>query len=107
MLTLIENGEVYAPQPLGRQSILLADGKIGKVEAVDRRAVEAVGLDCEVVDAAGCVVAPGLIDPHIHLLGGSGEAGIGSQGDKFDLEARKPTRHPAEAVEDALLGTEG
>ena len=83
MLTLIENGEVYAPRPLGRQSVLLADGKIGKVGAVDRRAVEAVGLDCEIVDAAGCVVAPGLIDPHIHLLGGSGEEGFSTQTPEF------------------------
>jgi beta-aspartyl-dipeptidase (metallo-type) len=38
MLTLIENGDVYAPEPLGRQSILLTYGKIGKVGRVDPRA---------------------------------------------------------------------
>ncbi|HEX2202254.1 MAG TPA: amidohydrolase family protein [Longimicrobium sp.] len=83
MLTLIENGEVYAPEPLGKRSILLTDGKIGKVGEVSRKAVEALGVECEVVDAAGCIVAPGLIDPHQHLLGGSGEGGFSLQTPEF------------------------
>lgn len=83
MLTLIENGEVYAPEPLGRRSILLTDGKIAKVGEVDRRAMEALGVECETVDAEGCLVVPGLIDPHQHLLGGSGEEGFSSQTPEF------------------------
>jgi beta-aspartyl-dipeptidase (metallo-type) len=79
MLTLIENGDVYAPEPLGRQSVLCVDGKIGAVGRVDRRAVEAVGLEVHVVDASGCVVTPGFVDPHEHLLGGSGEEGFSTQ----------------------------
>jgi imidazolonepropionase-like amidohydrolase len=86
MLTLIQNGEVYAPEPLGQRSILLTDGKIGKVGSVDRKAVEALGVECEVIDAAGCIVAPGLIDPHIHLLGGSGESGFSTQTPEFFFE---------------------
>lgn len=83
MLTLIENGEVYAPEPLGKRSILLTDGKIGKVGEVSRKAVEALGVECEVIDATGCIVAPGLIDPHQHLLGGSGEGGFSLQTPEF------------------------
>lgn len=79
MLTLIENGEVFAPEPMGRHSVLLVDGKIAKVGAVDRRAVEAGGLECTVIDARGCLVLPGLLDPHQHLLGGSGEEGFSTQ----------------------------
>ena len=79
MLTLIENGDVHAPEPLGRQSVLLVDGKIGKVGPVDRRAIEATGLEVAVVDAQGCVVTPGFVDPHEHLLGGSGEEGFSTQ----------------------------
>lgn len=30
------------------------------------------------MDASGCIVVPGLIDPHIHLIGGSGEKGFAS-----------------------------
>jgi beta-aspartyl-dipeptidase (metallo-type) len=79
LLTLIENGEVYAPEPLGKRSVLLVDGRIGKVGDVDRRALETLGVEYRVVDAEGCVIAPGLIDPHSHLLGGSGEEGLSTQ----------------------------
>jgi beta-aspartyl-dipeptidase (metallo-type) len=83
MLTLIENGEVFAPEPLGPASVLLTDGKIAKVGEVDRAAVDALGVECSVIDAAGCIVAPGLIDPHQHLLGGSGEGGFSLQTPEF------------------------
>src|SRR5689334_1528331 len=79
MLTLIENGDVYAPEPLGRASLLLAAGRVLKVGEVDRRAVDRLGVPYEVIDARGGVVAPGLIDPHEHLLGGSGERGFATQ----------------------------
>jgi beta-aspartyl-dipeptidase (metallo-type) len=78
-MTLIENGFVYAPEPLGVQSILLAGDRIEKIGEVDRRALESAGLDLEVIDASDCFVTPGLIDPHEHLLGGSGEEGFSSQ----------------------------
>ena len=45
------------------------------VGPVDARAAERLGVGVEVVDADGCIVTPGFIDPHAHLLGGSGEAG--------------------------------
>ncbi|HEX8694629.1 MAG TPA: amidohydrolase family protein [Longimicrobium sp.] len=83
MLTLIENGEVYGPEPLGKRSVLLTDGRIAKVGEVDREAVEALDVECRVIDASGCIVAPGLIDPHIHLLGGSGESGFSTQTPEF------------------------
>jgi beta-aspartyl-dipeptidase (metallo-type) len=79
MLTLIQGGDVYAPEHLGESDILLVDGKIGIVGEVDRRAVEKVGLDVEIIDARGCLVCPGFIDPHEHLLGGSGEEGFATQ----------------------------
>ncbi|MCI0387182.1 MAG: beta-aspartyl-peptidase [Acidobacteria bacterium] len=79
MLTLIENGFVYSPEPRGVQSLLLAGDRIEKIGDVDRRAIEATGLDLDVIDASDCLLTPGLIDPHEHLLGGSGEEGFSSQ----------------------------
>src|SRR5215204_4773523 len=79
MLKLIENAEIYAPVPLGKGALLLAAGKILKVGSIDRKSVEALGIELEVIDAAGCLVTPGLLDPHEHLLGGSGEDGFASQ----------------------------
>ena len=85
MLTLFENGELYAPEPLGRTSLLLADSKIGKVGDVDATALRRLGVEHEVVDVKGCVVTPGFIDPHVHLLGGSGEGGFSTQTPEFFL----------------------
>ncbi|GLC25628.1 amidohydrolase family protein [Roseisolibacter agri] len=83
MHTLIENGEVLAPRPLGRCSVLLAGSRIAAVGKVNRAALESLGVEHEVVDAEGCLVTPGWIDPHVHLLGGSGEEGFSTQSPEF------------------------
>ena len=79
MLTLIENGDVYAPEPKGRQPVLLANEKIEKIGKVTRRALDELGCEYEVIDAEDCFVTPGIIDPHEHLLGGSGEGSLSRQ----------------------------
>lgn len=76
MLVLI-NGTVHSPAPLGRQTIVVAGGRIEKIGDVDVDALVRM-FGAEVIDAAGCIVAPGLIDGHIHLIGGSGEKGFAS-----------------------------
>jgi beta-aspartyl-dipeptidase (metallo-type) len=85
MLLLIEGGEVYAPEARGRADVLVAGGKIIRVGGVDRRAVETLDPDYYVIDAAGRVVTPGFIDPHEHLLGGSGEGGFAAQSPEIRL----------------------
>jgi beta-aspartyl-dipeptidase (metallo-type) len=79
MLLLIEGGELYDPVPRGRKTLLVANDRLEKIGSVDRRALDALGVEYEVIDATDCVVAPGLIDPHEHLLGGSGEGSLALQ----------------------------
>lgn len=79
MFTLIENGEVYSPKFAGKGSVLLTKNQILKIGDVSRTAVEALGIEVDVIDATGCMITPGFIDPHEHLLGGSGEEGFSSQ----------------------------
>jgi beta-aspartyl-dipeptidase (metallo-type) len=84
---------VLAPEPLGKKSVLLWDGRIAKIcdpGEIDRRALEALGLELEVVDAAGCSVTPGLVDPHEHLIGGSGEEGYASRSPEIQLSELVP-----------------
>jgi beta-aspartyl-dipeptidase (metallo-type) len=74
-ITLLEHGEVYAPQYRGQQSVLLVNGTIARVGAIDPEPIRALDAEVRMLDARGCVVLPGLIDPHVHLIGGGGEAG--------------------------------
>jgi beta-aspartyl-dipeptidase (metallo-type) len=81
---LIHNAEVFDPAPRGHGAVLTIDGKIAAVGALDLaridQALRAVDVTLETVDARGCVITPGLIDPHEHLLGSSGEKGFSSRG---------------------------
>ncbi|HEV7593495.1 MAG TPA: amidohydrolase family protein [Gemmatimonadaceae bacterium] len=86
VLTLIENGELYAPGQKGKRDILVASGQIEKVGSIDRRKLDALGLECDVIDATGCIVAPGFIDPHEHLLGGSGEGSLALQSPELFID---------------------
>jgi dihydroorotase len=63
---LIRGGHVIDPASGvdGLRDVLLRDGKIAAVEAPGAFAALQVA---DAIDAAGCMVAPGLIDIHVHL----------------------------------------
>ena len=84
MITLIRNGDVFAPEPLGRKDVLVAGGAVAAVADPGRIRVE--GLEAEVVDAGGRRVLPGLIDPHVHILGGGGEGGPATRAPEIRVE---------------------
>ncbi len=69
---LIRNAKVYAPEFLGVKDVLIGGGKILKI-AENLPAEEA--YDVKVIDGEGKVLMPGLIDAHVHILGGGGEGG--------------------------------
>lgn len=69
---LIENGRVIDPsQSLDRVANLLLDD--GRVAAIDLAADTEQAAGAERIDAAGLIVAPGLIDMHVHLREPGGE----------------------------------
>lgn len=80
-LTVITNADVFAPEPLGRNDLLLLGSKIIKIGKNLRSIpnLEVFG-DVEVIDAQGAFVVPGYIDQHVHIAGGGGAAGYGSRG---------------------------
>src|SRR5512135_798433 len=84
MLTLIRNGEVFGPEPQGRKDILIGGTSIEAV--AEPGTLRADGLDMETVDAAGQSVLPGLIDPHVHILGGGGEGGPATRAPEIRVE---------------------
>jgi len=84
MVTLIRGGDVFAPEPLGRKDVLLAGGMIEATAEPGRLRIE--GLEAEIVDAAGKKVLPGLVDPHVHILGGGGEGGPATRAPEIRVE---------------------
>lgn len=77
MIKLIKNANVYAPEHIGMRDILICGGKITRMAET----IEGYDLlpDVDVYDARGMIVAPGLIDLHVHITGGGGEQGPSSR----------------------------
>ena len=74
-MILIKNAKVYAPQYLGVKDILVSGSVIEAVE-------DSIELDlpcCQVIDAKGKLLTPGIIDPHVHITGGGGEGSFHTQ----------------------------
>lgn len=102
MAILIRQARVNSPSSLGLKDILIAGNRI---EAVGEPGeIKLQGVDVETVEGKGKFLLPGLIDSHVHILGGGGEGG-------------PATRAPEIAVEDIIssgvttligcLGTDG
>lgn len=85
MITLIKNGEVYTPEYIGKTSILLVGNRIAKIGHTNENALRQLGLEIDIVDASGCIVTPGFIDPHVHLTGGGGEGGFATRTPEIQL----------------------
>jgi beta-aspartyl-dipeptidase (metallo-type) len=84
MLTLIRNAEVFGPESLGKKDVLIAGPGVEAVAEPGR--VRLDGLEADVVDAAGSYVLPGLVDPHVHILGGGGEGGPATRAPEIRIE---------------------
>ena len=83
MLKLIKNGEVYAPNYLGKKDILLVGGKIGYIQ--DDINVPKNFVDIDIIDASGKYVVPGFIDSHVHICGGGGEGSFKTRTPEIQL----------------------
>ena len=73
MFTLIKNANLYSPEHLGMNDVLLADDKIALID----RKIELTGIPFDTIDASGCAVTPGFIDIHRHADGAAFRPGFG------------------------------
>jgi beta-aspartyl-dipeptidase (metallo-type) len=89
MLRLLRNLDIFAPEPLGVNHLLVAGGRIVWL-GPDLPDLPSA-LDVEVLDFDGRRAIPGLIDGHVHVTGGGGESGT-------------PSRVPPLAVQDITSG---
>jgi len=75
---LLRNADVYAPQALGLQTLLVGGGRILWIGTGLQLPDLPAALRAKVteIDLAGRRLIPGLIDGHVHITGGGGEAGF-------------------------------
>ena len=73
MIHLLRNAELYDPEPRGRAHLLVAGERVVWVGTEVPALPASLGVNEH--DLEGRPVLPGLIDGHVHLTGGGGEAG--------------------------------
>lgn len=83
MLKLIRDGEVYAPEYLGKKDILITGEKIGYI--LDNINIPNDFVEIEVIDAKNKIVVPGFIDCHVHIIGGGGEGSFKTRTPEIQL----------------------
>ena len=59
-MILIKNGFIIENNQLVKKDILIEENYIKQID-------ESIDLDCEILDATGCLVMPGAVDVHVHL----------------------------------------
>jgi len=84
LITLIRQGSVFTPQPLGKKDILISGEKVAAVAEPD--SIKIQGLPVRTIEARDKVALPGLIDSHAHILGGGGEGGPSTRAPEIVLE---------------------
>ncbi len=121
MLQLLLNADLHTPAPLGIRHLLIAGERV--VWIGETRPTLDATLGVSVHDCAGARVIPGLVDLHVHLTGGGGEAGAETKVPPIPLShftrggvttvvgllgTDDATRHPRELVTAAMgLRAEG
>ena len=68
-MLLITGGTVIDPKTglHAKKDLAAKDGTIREIASPGSLAALALLPGCHTIDAAGCVVAPGLVDPHVHF----------------------------------------
>ena len=100
-IRLLRNAKVYSPDALGIRHLLLGGGKVLWI-GEDLPAMPAA-LGVEDIDLEGARLIPGLVDGHVHVSGGGGEAGFATR-----VPAPLLSRYTAAGVTTVigLLGTD-
>lgn len=101
MFYLLKNANVFAPETVGMQNLLVGGGQVLWMgpEEISLPAQ----LACETCDLHGMRLIPGLVDGHVHVTGGGGESGFSSRVPALGL-----SRYTAKGITTVvgLLGTD-
>ena len=81
MLTLIKNTHLYTPEYCGVKDLLLCGEKLVAIG----EHLNVTGTQTQEIDAQGLNCMPGLIDQHVHIIGGGGQTGYFSLAPEISL----------------------
>ena len=84
MLTLLRNVTVFSPRPLGLRDVLISGDRIAGVTTPGELSTGT--LDVRVIEGAGRLLIPGIVDPLTHPCGGGGEGGFGNRTAELSAE---------------------
>jgi beta-aspartyl-dipeptidase (metallo-type) len=84
MLLLIRGGSVYAPERLGIKDILVAGQQIEAIAEPEN--LKLAGVEIQTIEAKSKFITPGIIDSHVHILGGGGEGGPATRAPEIAIE---------------------
>ena len=73
-MLLIKNANLYAPEHIGENDILIGGGKILRIQ----KNIDVPSLNVPIWNAQGKIVSPGFIDQHVHITGAGGKRGFAS-----------------------------
>lgn len=71
MFLLVENADIYAPEKIEARDIFTAGERFAWIGNGFPAKSTLPGI--ERIDASGCLLLPGFIDNHVHIIGGGGE----------------------------------
>lgn len=97
----LRQADVYAPEPLGLCDLLLGGGRVLWMGPGPLALPSELGV--ETIDLEGRRLIPGLVDGHVHVTGGGGEAGFRTRVRPVEL-SRFTTAGVTSVV--GLLGTD-
>jgi len=83
-IKLLLHLDCYSPQPVGLRDILIAGDKIAGLGSPGR--FDAIKELAELIECSGLCAFPGIVDQHVHIIGGGGEAGPVSRIGEIDLK---------------------
>lgn len=102
-MILIKNIDIYSPEHIGRKDIFTSFDKIAYIsEKIDLPSSNFP--KAEVIDGSNLTAIPGIIDLHVHIIGGGGEGGFTSRAPELML-TQLTTNGITTCV--GLLGTDG